>query len=176
MVDGHEKTDSFLVNNFFGLRHFFDPWYFKKDQKMAGTKNFFVSKNQFCHAHQPWKGIFEICFVFSDFFVRASNGSHYSNFVNKYPKLGTDTPEDMLFTNLAEATWSSEIGIALILTYTQISNDCAHVLLFRKNSVLKTTYEAWVSSSLIFYCSSLTKYVVSGKKIAQILFHCSKIK
>ena len=52
--------------------------------------------------------------VFSHFYVRASNGSHYSNFGNKCPKLGTDTPEDMLFTNLAEATWSSEIGIALI--------------------------------------------------------------
>ena len=52
--------------------------------------------------------------VFSHFYVRASNGSHYSNFGNKCPKLGTDTPEDMLFTNLAEATWSSEIGIALM--------------------------------------------------------------
>ena len=52
--------------------------------------------------------------VFSHFYVRASNGSHYSNFGNKCPKLGTDTPEDMLFTNLAEATWSSEIGIALL--------------------------------------------------------------
>ena len=71
---------------------------------MVGTKKFFVSKNQFCHAHQPCKGIFEICFVFSYFFVRASNGSHYSNFRNKCPKLGTGTPEDMLFTNLAEAT------------------------------------------------------------------------
>ena len=35
--------------------------------------------------------------VFSHFYVRASNGSHYSNFGNKCPKLGTDTPEDMLF-------------------------------------------------------------------------------
>ena len=55
--------------------------------------------------------------VFSHFYVRASNGSHYSNFGNKCPKLGTDTPEDMLFTNLAEATWSSEIGIALMHKY-----------------------------------------------------------
>ena len=71
---------------------------------MAGIKKNFVSKNQFCHARQPCKGIFEICFVFSDFFVRASNCSHYSNFENKCPKLGTGTPEDMLFTNLAGAT------------------------------------------------------------------------
>ena len=71
---------------------------------MAGTKNFFVSKNQFCHARQPCKGIFEICFVFSHFFVSASNCSHYSNFVNKCPKLGTGTPEDMSFTNLGDAT------------------------------------------------------------------------
>ena len=42
--------------------------------------------------------------VFSHFYVRASNGSHYSNFGNKCPKLGTGTPEDMLFTNLAGAT------------------------------------------------------------------------
>ena len=42
--------------------------------------------------------------VFSHFYVRASNGSHHSNFGNKCPKLGTGTPEDMLFTNLAEAT------------------------------------------------------------------------
>ena len=55
---------------------------------------------------------------FSHFYVRASNGSHYSNFRNKCPKLGTDTPEDILFTNLAEATWSSEIRIALLHTYS----------------------------------------------------------
>ena len=76
----------------------------KKDQKMAGTKYFFVSKNQFCHAHQPCKGIFEIYFVFAHFFVRASNCSHYSNFGDKCPKLGTGTPEDMLFTNLGVTT------------------------------------------------------------------------
>ena len=42
--------------------------------------------------------------VFSYFYVRASNCSHYSNVGNKCPKLGTGTPEDMLFTNLAGAT------------------------------------------------------------------------
>ena len=104
----------FYVNNFFGSGHFFDPWYLNKDQKMAGTEKIFVSKDQFCHANQPCKEIFEICFVFSYFFVRASNGSHYSNFGNNCPKLDTGTPEDMLFTNLAEATWSLEIGIDLV--------------------------------------------------------------
>ena len=89
--------------------------------------NFFVSKYQFCHARQPCKGIFEICFVFSYFFVRASNCSHYSNFGNRCPKLGTGTPEDMLFTNLAGATWSLEIGIGLL----------GIVLLFHKAKTLK---------------------------------------
>ena len=45
-----------------------------------------------------------ISVVFSHFYVRASNCSHYSNFGNKCPKLGTGTPEDMLFTNLVDAT------------------------------------------------------------------------
>ena len=31
---------------------------------MAGTKKIFVSKNQYCRAHQPCKGIFEVCFYF----------------------------------------------------------------------------------------------------------------
>ena len=107
----------FYVNDFFGSGYFFDPWYLKNDQKIPGTKNFFVSKNQFCHARQLCKGIFEICFVFLYFFVRASNSSHYSNFGNRCPKLGTGTPENMLFTNLAEATSTLEIGIALINKY-----------------------------------------------------------
>ena len=72
----------FYVNNFFGSGHFSDLWYLKKDQKMTGTKNFFASKNQLCHVHQPCKGIFEMCFVFTHFFVRASNGRQYSNFEN----------------------------------------------------------------------------------------------
>ena len=42
--------------------------------------------------------------VFSYFYVRASNCSHYSNLGNKCPKLVTGTPQDMLFTNLGEAT------------------------------------------------------------------------
>ena len=42
--------------------------------------------------------------VFSHFFAIASNCSHYSNFGNYCPKLGTGTPEDMSFTNLDDAT------------------------------------------------------------------------
>ena len=61
------KKVIFRVNNFFGSGHFFDPSCVKKDQKRAGTKNFLVSKNQFFEAHQPCKGIFEICIVFSNF-------------------------------------------------------------------------------------------------------------
>ena len=65
----------FHVNNFFGSGHFFDPSYLKKGQKRAGTKFFLVSKNQFFHAHQPCKGIFDICIVFSHFSARPSNCS-----------------------------------------------------------------------------------------------------
>ena len=54
----------------------------KKVKKKARAKKIFVSKNQFCQAHQPCKGIFEIFIVFSNFSARASNGSHYSNFEN----------------------------------------------------------------------------------------------
>ena len=54
----------------------------KKGQKKARAKKIFVSKNQFCQAHQPCKGIFEIFIVFSNFSARASNVSHYSNFEN----------------------------------------------------------------------------------------------
>ena len=104
----------FYVNNFFGSGYFFDPWYLKNDQKIAGTKNFFVSKNQFCHVRQPCKGFFEICIVFSHFSARASNGPQYSNFGNKCPKLGPGTLEDMLFTNLGETLDSVPSGIVLL--------------------------------------------------------------
>ena len=109
------------INNFFGSGHFSDPRYLKIYQKMAGTKYFFVSKSQFCHAHQPCKGSFEIYFVFAHFFVRASNCSHYSNFGNKCPKLGTDTPEDMLFTNLGVTTWFPGTRFALVDTTVLLS-------------------------------------------------------
>ena len=107
----------FYVNNFLGSGHFFDPWYLKKDQKIAGIKNFFVSKNQFCHARQPCKGIFDICFVFSHFFVRASNCSHYSNFGNNCPKRCTGTPEDMILTNLGDNLDSDPSGFVLQNSY-----------------------------------------------------------
>ena len=81
---------------------------------MAGTKYFFVSKNQLCHVCQPCERIFEICFVFSHFFVRASNGRQYSNFGNKCPKLGTGTPEDMVLTNLGDSLDSDLSGFVLV--------------------------------------------------------------
>ena len=108
------KKLTFYVKNFFGSGHFFDPWYLKKDQKMAGTEKNVVSKNQFCHAHQPCKEIFEICIVFSHFSARASNGPQYSNFGNRSSKLGPGIPEDILFTNLDVATWFPGNEIALI--------------------------------------------------------------
>ena len=84
---------------------------------MAGTEKFFVSKNQFCHANQPCKGIFKKCFVFSHFFVRSSNGRQYSNFENKCPKLGTGTPDDMVLTNLGETLDSDPSGFVLIYMF-----------------------------------------------------------
>ena len=56
--------------------------------------------------------------VFSHFYVRASNCSHYSNFGNKCLKLGTGTPDDMLFTNLSDNLDSvlSEIVLMTIST------------------------------------------------------------
>ena len=81
---------------------------------MAGTKYFFGSKNQFCHVCQPCEEIFEICFVFSHFFVRASNGGQYSNFEIKCPKLGTGAPEDMVLTNLGGSLDSDAGGFVLV--------------------------------------------------------------
>ena len=93
---------------------FFRSMIFEKNQKMAGTKYFFVSKNQLCHVCQPCERIFEICFVFSHFFVRASNGRQYSNFRNKCPKLGTRTPEDMILINLCDSVASDPSGFVLV--------------------------------------------------------------
>ena len=92
---------------------------------MAGTKKFFVSKDQFCHTHQPCKGIFEICFVFSHFFVRASNGRQYSNFENKCPNFGTGTPEDMVMTNLGDSLDSDPSGFVLLGTQLIYSSTLA---------------------------------------------------
>ena len=82
--------------------------------------------------------------VFSHFYVRASNGSHYSNFGNKCPKLGTGTPEDMLFTNLAGATWSSGIGIALM-----------GIIFF---------YAIQINISFLVFVSNLTSFEISAIK------------
>ena len=70
---------------------------------------------------QPCKRIFEICFVFSHFFVRASNCSHYSNFGNKCPKLGTGTPQDMILTNLGDNLDSDPSGFVLPVTYILVT-------------------------------------------------------
>ena len=118
-LTGNKKL-IFYINNFFGSGHFFDPWYLKKDQKMAGTKIFFVSKNQSCHARQTYKRIFEIWIVFSHFSARGWNGPQYSNFGNRFLKLGPGIPEDMLFTNLGVATWFLGNEIALIIMYSYI--------------------------------------------------------
>ena len=72
----------FYVNNFFGFKHFLFHEIWKKIKKWTESKIVFTSKNQLCHVHQPCKVIFEICFVFTHFFVRASNGCQYSNFEN----------------------------------------------------------------------------------------------
>ena len=69
MVDGHEKTD---FNNFFGCGHFLIHQTLTKGQKSAGSKKFVKIKNQFFHARQPCKGIFEIypllgCFLMTSF-------------------------------------------------------------------------------------------------------------
>ena len=133
----------FYVNDFFGSGYFFDPWYLKNDQKIPGTKNFFVSKNQFCHARQPCKGFFEICIVFSHFSARASNGPQYSNFGNKCPKLGPGTLEDMLFTNLGETLDS--VPSEIVLIYTGCS-----VFWQRRNYLIWTTKSAPVLDNFWF--------------------------
>ena len=49
--------------------------------------------------------------------ARASNGCQCSNFENKYPKLGTGTPEDMVLTNLGDSLDSDPSGFVLICMY-----------------------------------------------------------
>ena len=73
----------FYVNNFFGSGHFFDPSLMKKDQKKAGTKKIFLSKNHWHHACQPCIGIFEVAIIFSHFSARASDCSG-SNLVSHW--------------------------------------------------------------------------------------------
>ena len=124
VVDGHEKCDLKTRpqyeeiskipsqgwqawNNWFSiLTTFFAPvifWSFFKIswiKKMAGVKKVIKVKNQFFHACQPCKEIFEICIVYSHFFTRDSNCSHYSNFRNECPKLGIGGPENMSLANI----------------------------------------------------------------------------
>ena len=50
----------FDVKNFFGSGYFLAFFPDLMDQKMAGAKKVVIVKNQFFHACQPRKGIFEI--------------------------------------------------------------------------------------------------------------------
>ena len=62
----------FDFNNFFGSGHFLIHQIGKRGQKIAGAKKVVKIKNQFFHARQPCKGIFEIqshwCCNFMTFF------------------------------------------------------------------------------------------------------------
>ena len=82
---------------------------------MPGAKKVVNIKNQLCNVSQLCEGICPICFVFSHFFVRVSNGCQYSNFGNKCPKLVIGTPEDMVLTNLGETLNSDASGFVLIV-------------------------------------------------------------
>ena len=50
----------FDVKNFFGSGYFLTFFSNLMDQKMGGAKKVVKTKNQFFHARQPRKGIFEI--------------------------------------------------------------------------------------------------------------------
>ena len=84
---------------------------------MAGTKYFLYPKISFVMPINHAKEFLKYILYFHNFFVRASNCSHYSNFGNKCPKLGTGTHEDMLFTNLGDNLDSVPSEIVLLLTY-----------------------------------------------------------
>ena len=67
MVDGHEKTDFFIILPFWLrslFRHFFKISSMGPliDQKIAGAKKLILTKNQFFHARQPHEGIFMAVF------------------------------------------------------------------------------------------------------------------
>ena len=71
VVDRHEKTD-FLLYQFFGSGHFLIHRIWTKGQTSARAKKLVIIKNQFFHARQPRKGIFEIysllgCFLMTFF-------------------------------------------------------------------------------------------------------------
>ena len=59
MVDGHDITDFWMQKNFW-FRPFFDLFSNIMDQKMPQAKKVVYLKNQFFHARQPRKGIFNI--------------------------------------------------------------------------------------------------------------------
>ncbi len=65
------KKQIFYLNNFLGSSHFLIHEIWEKNQKMAGAKKVVKIKNQFFHARQPRKGIFEIrsywCCIFTIF-------------------------------------------------------------------------------------------------------------
>ena len=50
----------FDKNNFFRSGHFLICGFLIIDHKVAGSKKVVIIKNQFCHARQPRKEIFEI--------------------------------------------------------------------------------------------------------------------
>ena len=133
----------FYVNNFFDFGHFFDPWYWKKDQKIAGTTHFFASHNPFCHARQPRKEIFEICIVFSHFFSMASNCLHYSNCENVFLKFGTETTESTYFMKIRVDLRSSRSEPHLLVTklFENSLNNIRICLL-----LLGTTQECYILS------------------------------
>ena len=71
MVDGHEKSDFWLYQLFL-IRPFFDLWHLENWPKNDRSQKIDIIKNQFFHARQPRKGIFEIypllgCFLMTSF-------------------------------------------------------------------------------------------------------------
>ena len=57
MINGHEKTDFFILTTFFAPVIFLIREILKSDQKMAGAKKVVTMKSQFFHIHQPCEGI-----------------------------------------------------------------------------------------------------------------------
>ena len=76
---------------------------------------------------QPCEGIFQIFFVFSHFFARASNSFQYSNFGNKCPKLGTRTPEDMVLINLGDSVDFDPSGFVLVYMTSHVELTASQV-------------------------------------------------
>ena len=64
-----KKMIFFCFNKFFGSGPFLIHQIWKEGQKMAGAKKVVRIKNQFFHARQPRKGIFEIYSLLGCFFM-----------------------------------------------------------------------------------------------------------